>query len=180
MTDPITLTERERQVLAHAARTLGAGRVADDIIVSNAILHFLDADFRIRTESASPPRAPGASAQDVTVGVESGPGQPIDIVDHFETRALWHDKIGSTKAAADCRQAAAEIRRLREQVKAERRAGIYEAADWHDQQAAEWDEHYAEHGDSFAREYAKQHRTDAAAISALADKPAPDAARKGG
>lgn len=33
--------------------------------------------------SASPPRAPGASAQNVTVGVESGPGQSIDICERL-------------------------------------------------------------------------------------------------
>lgn len=162
-------------------------------------------------ESASPPRVPGASAHPGRVGVESGPGQPIDLAENFETRAQWHDKIGSTKAAADCRQAAAEIRRLRavidecqeaagipadqaenyftvpaliadkiveleDRAAIERRAGIEAAARYHDEQAAEWHELRQE---PKAREYDKQHRADAAAIRALADK-APDAARKGG
>jgi len=116
MTDPITLTERERQVFAHAARTLGAGRVADDIIVSNAILHFLDADFRIRTESASPPRAPGASAPAKGAGVESGPGQPMppytpDIAQGLDEWAAKYSEPEDVRARC-LREAAAEIRRL--------------------------------------------------------------------
>ena len=59
MSEPITLTERERAVFAHMACTLGNGTASHDIIVSNALLHFLDADFRTRSaELASPPRVP--------------------------------------------------------------------------------------------------------------------------
>jgi len=72
-------------------------------------------------ESASPPRAPGASAHPLKVGVESGPGQPIDIVERL-------DRTGGHYDDAEAREAAAEIRRLREQVKTERRAGIEAAA----------------------------------------------------
>lgn len=176
MTDqtPITLTERERALLSHIARTLGKGEAADDIIVSNALLHFLDEDFRARhTEpSASPPRVPVSSAQPTEVEAESGPGQPM--TDWWETLPYSRDSGASAWAV----RARDEIRRLRAQVKTERRAGIAEAVKWHDQQAAEWDAVEVRQG-PLAREYAKQHRSDAAAIRALADKPAPDA-RKGG
>ena len=158
-----------------------------------------------------PPRAPGASARDELAGVESGPGQPIEIVERLEVDAhAWDEAAkaedeydhalapaGMRETAALEREAAAEILRLREQVGAleheaanmanrrveledsvrlaERRAGIEAAAQYHDAQAAEWSEHYTKNGnDPSAREYAKQHSADAAAIRALADKPAPE------
>lgn len=154
MSEPITLTERERAVFKEFSRRL---RIAGQRFISG------DGDLNLPrvidewAESASPPRAPGASAHPLKVGVESGPGQPT--------------------------QPPQNIAELIETVAYERgyRAGIKVAAKYHDDQAAEWSEHYTKNGnDPSAREYAKQHRTDAAAIRALADKPAPDAARKGG
>jgi hypothetical protein len=117
MSEPITLTERERAVFAHMACTLGNGTASHDIIVSNALLHFLDADFRTRSaELASPPRVPGASVQRLQVGVESGPGQPMDICDLLKVAEGWGDP--AAPAAVLAREAANEICRLREQVRA--------------------------------------------------------------
>lgn len=74
MSEPITLTERERAVFKEFSRRL---RIAGQRFISG------DGDLNLPrvidewAESASPPRAPGASAHPLKVGVESGPGQPI-------------------------------------------------------------------------------------------------------
>ena len=222
MSEPITLTERERVAAATAVRDFMAG-VAD-------VLRGRDHDKGRRAdlsdaieqvcresvawgfaESASPPRVPGASAQALSEGVESGSGQPIDAreairqamyaveampadtrltdavnflqhakmrVDHF-IEGIQQAPLNMIISAAEInrlyaleREAAATIRKLREQVKTERRAGLEAAAKYHDDQAAEWSEHYTKNGnDPSAREYAKQHSADAAAIRALAATP---------
>lgn len=159
MSEPITLTEREVRCLHEVA----------------AEIHRLHTELKRRranAASASPPRVPGASAHPHGAGVESGPGQPIDICEQLEASAAeWSDQ--NDEDAILSREAAAEIRRLREQVKTERRAGIEAAAKYHvAHEAACWAERDAEG--------ALRHEKDAAAIRALADKPAPDAARKGG
>lgn len=80
-------------------------------------------------ESASPPRVPGASAQFAKVGVQSGPGQPIDICERLDKdgfavevvaeglEADGHEEfsVALRETAALEREAAAEIRRLRDE-----------------------------------------------------------------
>lgn len=174
-------------------------------------------DLRRPTESASPPRVPGASAQDELVGVESGPGQPIDICERLEASASeWDDQ--QDEDAILSREAAAEIRRLRAEVEPLRdpamlhanllrgfpatltqeqrlhlvgsakideiradgfRAGIEAAARWHDEKADFCARNFGD-GDIGAKMIGEEHREYAGAIRALADKPAPDSAAKGG
>jgi len=132
MSEPIILTEREREVFAELVSHLmgeAHNRDTERAWQLGEVLRAWLRDMEPPAESASPPRAPA------DVGYKTA--REVDYERGY-------------------------------------RAGIEAAAKWHDQQAAEWNEHYAEHGDSFAREYAKQHRTDAAAIRALADKPALD------
>lgn len=133
MSEPITLTEREREIIAAIAyKLLDYGRIETES-VGGAIIDWL---ANHPTESASPPRVPGSSAQIPQVGVESGPGQPTDYERGY-------------------------------------RAGVEAAAKWHDGQHREWD---AETGAvEQEREWSLYlHRDAAAAIRALADKPAPD------
>lgn len=82
--------------------------------------------LRRPTESASPPCVPGASADVCKVGVESGPGQPIDILLSAAIRVAANlreysaaamagtpSEIDHTSAARLIDDMAAEIRRLR-------------------------------------------------------------------
>lgn len=152
-------------------------------------------------ESASPPRVPGASAQSYEVGVQSGPGQPTppyvpDIADALDGWAAQYSEPENINART-LREAAAEIRRLRDRVinleqfiegasnriealtnatKRGYRAGIEAAAEWHRTQRDKWGRFV----ESPAGTRADVHRLSEEGIRALADKPAPDAARKGG
>lgn len=138
-------------------------------------------------ESASPPRAPGASAHPLKVGVESGPGQPIDICERMN-RA--RDCVPGAELRMLLAEGEMEIRRLREQVECWReryeeastteisllrnsraeglRAGIEAAARWLE----------AQRGDNIATPVYPV-REFAAAIRALADAP-PANPREGG
>lgn len=81
MSDPITLTERERaarellakhnsKMRANVLQGTDSGMVF--VAVPVAVAAIMDA------ESASPPRVPVSSAHPGREGVQSGPGQPID------------------------------------------------------------------------------------------------------
>lgn len=193
MSEPIHLTERERAVfgsMIEYVRERCRNNARDGNQASgNAVSRWMEDWIASQpTESASPPRVPGASAQLAREGVQSGPGQPTDIVERLERIRSMIGKMcreGRPPAmtvpadptrdedlfiadAAD--EAAAEIRRLREQVKTERRAGIEAAA-----QVAANIEVIA-----IANTPVHASRLILDAIRALADKPAPDAARKGG
>lgn len=135
MSEPITMTERERAVFAHMARTLGNGTASHDIIVSNALLHFLDADFRASAESAS----------------------------------------------RSCVPAEAEYTTAREQDRAEGfRAGIEAAARIEDRLAEHWERRPGDSKSTLTYgDLAEGARSRAAAIRALADKPAPDQSKGG-
>jgi len=73
----ITLTERERIVFDALASFLAECSGTAPSIIGLYIFDWLAMQ---PTESASPSCAPGASAHLDQLGVESGPGQPIDIL----------------------------------------------------------------------------------------------------
>ncbi len=149
MSKPITLTERERAVFAHMARTLGNGTASHDIIVSNALLHFLEVDFQARfaapAESASPPRVPVGITGPV-LPYESGSGQPT----------------GAAKQGDDY-----YAHLIAAEREAGYRAGIEAAAQWHSEIAKE-------HRRLGNTDWSAAHEGFAATMRALADKPAPD------
>lgn len=165
MNEPITLTERERAVFDALAEFLAESSGTVTSLIGRYIFDWLAIQ---PMESASPPR--------VTVGitgpvlpVESGPGRPIDIDKARRVVNLWRDARGLD---APIPWETTLARFIADALTAERRAGIEAAAKYHDDQAAEWSEHYTKNGnDPSAREYAKQHSADAAAIRALADAP---------
>ncbi len=130
MSEPIILTERERAVFAELVSHLmgeAHNRDTEHAWQLGEVLRAWLRDMEPPTESASPPRVPGASAQFAKVGVQSGPGQPIDICERLDNLAQQGHRIGYP-TCDDIAEAAAEIRRLREQLKTERRAGIEAAA----------------------------------------------------
>jgi len=80
MSEPIILTERERAVFAELVSHLmgeANNRDTERAWQLGEVLRAWLRDMEPPTESASPPRVPGASAHGLQVGVESGPGQPI-------------------------------------------------------------------------------------------------------
>ena len=140
----ITLTERERIVFDALASFLAECSGTAPSIIGLYIFDWLAMQ---PTESASPSCAPGASAHLDGEGVESGPGQPIDsgVVD----KAVAWDQCQRSHQRGF-------------------RAGIEAAANWHMEAAAEWETADISDADRLkAREYAKQHRADAARIRTL-------------
>lgn len=202
MSEPITLTERpELDALIAAAVAVAEAMSPEEraAMMEAQRQSWVRGEQGLRrpTESASPPRVPGANAQPLKVGVESGPGQPIDICERMnrardcvpgaELRMLLADgemEIRRLRGIVDeCQEAAGipadqaedyctvssliadKVVELEDRARTERRAGIEAAACEVDRLADE--EGLLPHHFS-------------AAIRALADKPAPDAARKGG
>lgn len=132
----------------------------------------------LRETSASPPRVPVSSAHDHTVGVESGPGQPMaDICERLDAEAMRLEHKGCLVdefPSALMRKAAAEIRRLRAAGDARYRAGIEAAAKMFDRQAEEMEKEQANPGLDLPppTQDILTVRGRAAAIRALADAPA--------
>lgn len=188
MSEPIILTERERAVFAElVSHLMGEANNRDTEYAwqLGEVLRAWLRDMEPPTESASPPRVPGPSAQFAKVGVQSGPGQPIpphvpDVADALDGWAAQYSEPENINAR-HLREAAAEIRRLRARSEALQvieetpasyynqgfRAGIEAAAQYHDAKAIS-----AENRQAF--DTARRHNADAAAIRALADKPPAD------
>lgn len=74
-------------------------------------------------ESASPPRVPGPSAQFAKVGVQSGPGQPTDLINDCNDLASKYESTHPDFAVV-MRKMAVEIKRIRQEAKDEHRAGV--------------------------------------------------------
>ena len=86
MSEPITLTGRELAVFGSMIeyvrkRCINWVHPQGTQPSGNAIARWMEDWLIARTrESASPPRVPVSSAHPDQLGVESGPGQPIDIL----------------------------------------------------------------------------------------------------
>ena len=187
MSEPITLTERERAVWQAMATVLHRSVFDGARDTGAEIQKVLDA-----SPTASPPRVPGPSAQSYEVGVESGPGQPTDICERLIDRAerlRRHDRsVSDILTAQALDTAATEIRRLR--ARSDTRRIIEEApANYYKQGYRAGIEAATEAVDKLRRDPLMRpwppvadHAlcSAVAVIRALTDQPAPDAARKGG
>ena len=146
--------------------------------------------LRRSAESASPPRVPvdgrdwsGMTTRPISAEewarkndakIESGPGQPIDIDKARRVVNLWRDARG-LDAPIPWETTLAGF--IADALAAERRAGIAAAAQVCKRCADGWGERLVVDGNAARRDAAELLETR---IRALAGKPAPDAARKGG
>jgi hypothetical protein len=191
MSEPIILTERERAVFAElVSHLMGEANNRDTEYAwqLGEVLRAWLRDMEPPTESASPPRVPGPSAQFAKVGVQSGPGQPIDLAERMDKRAerlRVHDwSVSDSITAQILREAAAEVRRLRAERDAYK-AGLDVARD-SDREAAQLIERGCRAGIEAAARWLEAQRGDniatpvypvrefAAAIRALAAAPPVD------